>query len=379
MNGGCCKSGMACGYGSECYSTAVKSFTFTQIITTTDVSSNKQTITTTITSATTPTVPGPTATLDSGIVAKVSSSPGGTIPKTDPTTNDASKHSSGLTTVQLGGIIGGAVGLLLAIVIASCLIIRRLNKVIKVNDANSRSKDSSTGPPKPKPRQADIDAMSVDPLMMTPSEVQFPSATSTPFEADSSPVYRNPYSPQSPPHSMYQRGYNAVASSDASSNPGWIRHSSVDSTPQMSQAQNGAGSYFDFPPRDGLSGRSPRHSRNWSNASGDSEIVVELEAGADGDRRSSLQRAMQGVNRLVGMRQGNSSPSHSKSPSQDQLTGGPSRPDWQQPANVPTTSGALGHSLGHIAEAGESRLAVDNVVNLPGPTHSGHATREDRG
>lgn len=376
MNGGCCKSGMACGYGSECYSTAVKSFTLTQVITTTDLNSNKQTITTTITSATTPTVPSPTATLDSGIVAKINPLPGGTVPKTVPT-SDGSKHS-GLTTVQLGGIIGGAVGLLLAIVIAACLIIRKLNKTIKVTtDANSRSKVSSTGPQRPRPRQADIDAMSVDPLMMTPSEIQFPSATSTPFEADSSPVYRSPYSPQSPPHSMYQRGYKAVASSEASSHTGWIRNSSVDSTPQMSQVQNGGGSYFDFPPRDGSSNRSPRHSRNYSNASADSEIV-EMDAGADGDRRSSLQRTLQGVTRLVSMRRGNPSATHRKTPSQDQLTGGPSRPDWQQPPGVPNASGTLGHSLGHIAEAGESRIAFDTVVE-PVPTHVGHAMRDSRG
>jgi hypothetical protein len=109
----------------------------------------------------------------------------------------------------------------------------------------------------------------------------------------------------------------------------------------------------------GVAGRRPsHHGRNWSNASDQSAVsqssqnststpIAELEAGRDGDRRSSLQRALHGLGmgRIVSRRR--SDPVI--------LTGGPTR---QQDLLV-------NQGLGHILEAGESLLHLDAGVGRP--------------
>lgn len=64
----------------------------------------------------------------------------------------------------------------------------------------------------------------------------------------------------------------------------------------------------------------------------------------DGDeRRSSIQRSLNKLRRSFSR----------KKSDPPVLSGGPARADWQGLNN-------LGGGLGHIAEAGESRIAVDN-------------------
>jgi hypothetical protein len=104
--------------------------------------------------------------------------------------------------------------------------------------------------------------------------------------------------------------------------------------------------------------RPSHHGRNWSNASDQSAVsqnsqnstptpIAELDAGRDGDRRSSLQRALEGfgMGRIMSKRR--SDPVV--------LTGGPTR-QQERPVN---------QGLGHIAEAGESRLHLDAGVGRP--------------
>ena len=101
-----------------------------------------------------------------------------------------------------------------------------------------------------------------------------------------------------------------------------------------------------------------QHGRNWSNASDQSAVsqnsqnstqtpIAELDAGRDGDRRSSLQRALEGfgMGRIISRRR--SDPVV--------LTGGPTR-QQERPVN---------QGLGHIPEAGESRLHLDAGVGRP--------------
>lgn len=352
---------MGCGI-DQCYSTGISSFTITQTITTTDLNANEWTYTTTITSATTPVAPQATAPrVVDGIVPKISSSPT-SIPKTDT----LPKSSSGLSHAQLGGIIGGAVGLLLALLIATYFIIRRLNQAIKVSSAKSQSRSRGSEDPRPKPRpklrQQDIDAMSVDPLIISPTITEiggtpkFPSSHDSPYEADSSPVFRNSFSPRDLPFGTHQRGYNAVSTSDGTPPQGWHRHGSIESNSTLQQSQGG---YFDIPTQDA---QRPSHGRQWSNASeqsAQSHEMVELEAGADGDRRLSFQRAVQGMGRLVSRRRSESLNSPALMEGQPQEH---TRSDWTvSPVYQSPGVGQrapLGHSLGFISEAGESRVAV---------------------
>jgi hypothetical protein len=84
--------------------------------------------------------------------------------------------------------------------------------------------------------------------------------------------------------------------------------------------------------------------------------MAELEAGADGDRRSGVQRVMQGMglgrmlSRRLSRRQSEPIRRSQQSPV---LTGGPQRADWSPPAVMG------GGALGHIPEAGESRVGLD--------------------
>lgn len=371
---------MACGL-SSCYSTAIISYTLTETLTTTDANSNAQTITRIIATASTPVVPTAVVTLQSGVIPKASSAPSA-IPKTKAS---GTSSGGGLTTPQLGGIIGGAVAILLVVLIVAFIIVKRLNKAIEVA-ATSKASSSGQRSRRSHPRPLNLDAMSVDPLMMTPSEVsetsRVPSVPShasvvpsSAHEADSSPIWRSPFSPRSPPHTKYPRGYNAVASSDSvysASNSG-NRNPSLESSPPLHYNPNAG--YFDIPPQGYYAHRSPtshispssqrgpsQHGRNWSNASDQSAVsqsssqMAELEAGADGDRRSGVQRVMQGMglgrmlSRRLSRRQSEPIRRSQQSPV---LTGGPQRADWSPPAVMG------GGALGHIPEAGESRVGLD--------------------
>lgn len=290
----------------------------------------------------------------------------------------------GLTGGHIAGIIAGAVALLLIVITLAYITLRLLNKAIKVSDAKTHARTrTSTSTPGRAERRTPAVGKSVVPLMMAPSELSAPitlpsqaSTFPTGFhEAEGSPVFRSPFSPLSPASNISQsghRGYGPVATSEyPSPSIGGRRTGSVDSTPPMLQTASG---YFDTQPQPerfstnssqyASSARRPsQHARNWSIASDQSftsqgsDSVVELEARPDSDRRSSLQRALQGMGLGRMMNKRKSEPNSRRdsygAPAQ---TGGPTSPD------LPTAQGAGRAMLGHIPEAGESRIGVDNYV-----------------
>ena len=312
-----------------------------------------------------------------GVIAKVIPS-ATAIQKTSPTS--AAGGSSGMTRAEIGGIIGGAIALLVLLILATFFIIRRLNKVVKVTTASQSQMsngDRSRHPRYPKPSLSDI---SIDPLIMTPSEasrsVRFPShpsvAHSPAHEVDAStqPVFGIPFFPQSPIFTQISRGYNPVPTSDSNSSSGYGRNPSMESTPPL--GQNPKVGYFDIPAEPDLRdqnlrfGHSPvlripnHHERNYSNSSNQSEVsagwssIAELDAGSDGDLRSNLQRALQGFG--MGKPSMRRKGSHTN-PSPRTLTGGPtSRYADCRPG---PSAGAVG--LGHIPEAGESRIHLQEA------------------
>lgn len=389
---GCCKNGMGCGI-SNCYSTEIVTLTLTETTTTTDAGV-AQTLVNTLTTAITPQSPTGIATTGvSGVVPKITSPPEAAIAKTK-----ASKTSSGggLTTPQLGGIIGGAVLILIVLLVATFFIIRRLNNVKVIVEA---SRSSSSGPysrhsrPKPAAATPDIDAMSIDPLMMAPSShtsrsmrqitrgpAQPPSIHSShhEVEASSPPFFRSPWSPRSPPYNNYNynypSGYAPVATSDSTPSSAGYRNPSLESTLGLHQSP---ASYFDIPPRPDLrdqnlrfghTGRRPsKHERQWSESSDQSQFsqvsqtssaLAELDAYPDGDRRTSFQKALQGMGmgRLLSRRKSSTPTIESRRKSSDPiLTGGPmGRPEYAM-----SPVGMMG--LGHIPEAGESVLEISEI------------------
>jgi hypothetical protein len=358
-------------------------FTVTETVTTTDVNSNRHTITTTITSATNPELPTGIPPTD-GIIAQVTPS-ASAIPKSAATGGS----SGGLTTAELGGIIGGAIFILLALLVATFLILRRLNKAIKVTElANSGTSSSGHRSGRSGQRPLDVDALSVDPLMMSPSEAggsirrpsQFANSTTQihEMETNSPPVFNSPFSPRTPPYTHYPKGYKPVSTTSESRYSSSTRHDSVELPTPPSHHNPNAG-YFDIPPHSARNRgsadstpsamtRRPSHSRHWSNASDQSQVSqasnssnpAELDAGRDGPKAaprrssgSSFTKALHelgvGMTRMVSFRRRSETPV---------LTGGPVRnekPEWM----TNTAYTGAGQGLGHIPEAGESRINLE--------------------
>ena len=250
----------------------------------------------------------------------------------------ASDSSSGLTQAELGGIIGAAGLVVLVVCVATFLIIRRLDAVARIAKAAASRKSGSGSNTKtssrPRPHGPtpsggysgieNIEAMSIDPLeMLSDSDTNAahssgglsrPSAvygTRNDLEPGGSPPIPAPYaSPQA-----YIGGYQQVPMSEPhySNSSGHNRSQSAESPGHSRSPRSGNGNgYFDIDPalrdqnlRHGHVPSRPgpgvlSHGRQWSDASDVSQQsggsdIIELDAGPDGDRRSSLQRAMQGV------------------------------------------------------------------------------------
>ncbi|KAK0388178.1 hypothetical protein NLU13_4423 [Sarocladium strictum] len=176
---GCCPTEMACGM-NRCYSTAAT--TITNVIDFTTTRDGERTViqSTSIT-VRSPTLPTAVATVNMNeqddqavfkyfpsAVAKVSPT---TEPEDDNT--EGGDSSSGLTKAQLGGIVAGAVIFLVIILLVAFFIIRKLNAAVAVLKNNTGSKQSNGTKPQPAMRQfgptdSEIDALSIDPLMMSP-------------------------------------------------------------------------------------------------------------------------------------------------------------------------------------------------------------------
>jgi len=369
LNYGCCKIGMACGL-NNCYSTAVETYTLVDTFTTTS-SGQVEIITSTTVGETTPPTPSAAATTPNNVVPEVTFTPTA-IPKTAP----SSPSTSGLTTPQLDGIIAGAVIILVILLIVAFIIIRRLNKVNKAVKAKSRTSSSSPHSWNSHRRlreTPDMETMSIDPLIMTPSEFSRsvyqpsqPSAIhSTAYEVEDCPrpPFDSPHLPRSPPHGYHPGGYVPIASSDSLGSG--YNNKSLNPTPGNPQNLNDS---FDIPPHRDLRDqnlwfghsaprsfpeidrRPSQHERQWSgssNQSQDSSGMSELDAGGygrDGVRRLSLQRALHvfGMGRALSMRRK------------------PEIPRTSDPPRQPIPLAGWNKDLGHIAEVAESRPELDH-------------------
>ncbi|KAB8300051.1 hypothetical protein EYC80_000289 [Monilinia laxa] len=333
LNYGCCKNGMGCGL-NDCYSTAISTFTLTETYTTTDSNSQKQTVTSTLVTASTPASPSVAANTSKASAVPKLTPTATAIPKVEATSG-STPTSTGLTKPEIGGIIGGAAFILLVILIATFFILRRLKKVSKKYEEAKTASGSSGArsrryrPSYPSP--SDMSSISFDHLQMSNSEVSHSvrnnsHPTTEPFSSDRHdgpeviiPPTFNPYSPFSPnSHNNSRartqaRGYHPVATSDSAYSQTSLacRNPSVKSTPPPQQPQ----SYFDTPPHSYTQSELPdfrnqnlrhghdvspvrrpsQHGRNWSDASdvsaSSSSPLVELDAGDDGELKFSLGKA----------------------------------------------------------------------------------------
>jgi hypothetical protein len=230
--------------------------------------------------------------------------------------------------------------------------------------------------------------MSIDPLIMAPSEVSrsirhgsYPSqpppslhSSHHEVEAPSPPFFNSPWSPRSPLFNNYGSGYAPVAASDSSPSTGYSNRS-LESTPAHHPSPIG---YFDIPPRQpdlrdqnlrfghATARRPGKHERQWSESSQTSGIsqlsqtssqIAELDAGRDGG--SSFQKVLQGfgMGRLLSRRKSLTPTVTSSRRTSDpvMLTGGPAKhPEW--------SVSPVG--LGNITEAGESRIEIQEVREM---------------
>ncbi|KAK0705417.1 hypothetical protein B0H67DRAFT_383272 [Lasiosphaeris hirsuta] len=227
FNFGCCKTGMGCA-PNACYSTEPVTATVTQTFTTT---TNGQTVTTTQTAVTVATPSAP-----SGLPTDLNVAPK-FIPDSVPKSSASvipSATNAGLTSSQLGGIIGGAVALLVIVLVAAFIIIRRLNRVADIAESK---KDSGISSNQTK-SQVQLQQInhpylddSVDPLMMVTPGGGGTSGAATPptgipnrGRADSADNF-----------SPGLHGFSPSGGTSAAA-----RHTSMDSVP---------GGYFDIPAR----------------------------------------------------------------------------------------------------------------------------------
>ncbi|OLN86702.1 hypothetical protein CCHL11_03839 [Colletotrichum chlorophyti] len=172
---GCCRNGLGCAV-SACYSTEPSTYVVTTTMTTTDDATQVRTMIVTGTTVITPTRPTtapaalpPVDANDDQLVFKYYPS---TVPKEQPTTDDDGGGGDGLTTGQIAGIVAGAVGLLVVVLVTAWIIIRHLNNVVKAVETSNQGTSTGTKS-RPsmyqfKPTPSEVEDMSVDPLMMSP-------------------------------------------------------------------------------------------------------------------------------------------------------------------------------------------------------------------
>jgi len=129
---------------NACYATTPLTYEFTQTFTTT-TDGTPVTSTTTSRTITTPSVPtGPPSDQDKGTWPKF-------LPETVPKVSEIpSNENAGLTQTQLGGIVGGVLGLLVIVLVATFIIVRRLRKTAKLYTEASK-KESSSGDRRSRP------------------------------------------------------------------------------------------------------------------------------------------------------------------------------------------------------------------------------------
>jgi hypothetical protein len=326
LGNGCCHTNYACGNG-VCHRTSFSTVNITLTTTSIDANSNTITIVTTIQTAySDPALAQTLAAPASTPLAQITPTPTA-VPKVDPT----SSPTTGLTQAQLDGIIAAAVVLSIVVIIATFLIIRRLNTVAKEHKATAKSGSGSRTRSSSRPHQprlppssaVDYDNMSIDPLMVADSSsnasvsvgVPRPSAVhSIRSELDhtSSPPIPAPYTSL---HGYSGDGYQQVPTNEGHyyDSVGHYRNYSGDSAehPVSPPISSTPASYFDpyasvsrdptirfgpalARPNRSVHGRQRSDSSDASQQSGSTD-VAELDAGVDGDRRKNLPNVMKGT------------------------------------------------------------------------------------
>ncbi|KPM43406.1 hypothetical protein AK830_g3150 [Neonectria ditissima] len=148
------------------------------------------------------------------------------IPKVSPSSSaeENGGGNGGLSTGALAGIIAGSIAFLIIVLVAAYIIIRHLNKVVAAVSTPKRSDASKSRPSMKefKPTDSEIDAFSVDPLMVPPR----PSAPG-PESSNPSPynLASPDYSSNDPTPSGGGTGYQPVSTSAGNS-----RQTSFDAT-----------------------------------------------------------------------------------------------------------------------------------------------------
>jgi hypothetical protein len=277
------------------------------------------------------------------------------------------------------------------------LILRRLNKAIKaVELSDSTIYSSGVRNRRSLPSEPDLDAMSVDPLMMSPSEasgrIRTPysragrqhSIDGIPSNSDEGlPRFRNAFPPQSQPQLYHPIRYTPVSGSESEHPSSSSRHRglSLESSSRLNHNPNAG--YFDLPPQSGrrasqnyVAERQSSQHRGILSSGGDQNLVVascsaatEPDAQTHIDKRSNIRKALRALGRgpldLIRKKQQKDSVV---------LSGDRGRPG--RPAN------SKNHGLAYIPEAAESRVHIDlptsteqtaevSLLDTQVPSHTG--------
>lgn len=260
LGGGCCPDGMACG-SATCYDTHPQTFTVSGPATTTNSRGDKITTTTTETTIITPGPETSTAAAASLIgVPKLIPSTVSKMPAIE--TGNSSSGDGGLTQAQIGGIVGGAIGLLAIIIIVAAVIMWQLKQTERyAREAESRRETSSGQPRSQKsgfgqPSISEVDGTDVDSIVRA-------RATHNRTRSDST--------------TAGSRTPDLWGSNASTTPPTWVGWST---RPLASNASDGRQSSMDsygahhdnaaYPPRPSVESqgsRKPAHTRQWSDAS----------------------------------------------------------------------------------------------------------------
>ncbi|CAM1510578.1 Fc.00g009130.m01.CDS01 [Cosmosporella sp. VM-42] len=267
---GCCKNGMACAI-NQCYSTEEMTITATMTVTTTKDGS-RTTYKTTATTVGTPDAPTNAVPADQDSDQAIFKYFPSAIPKVSPTSSASGGGGGGLSTGTLAGIIAGAVAFLIIILVAAFIIIRHLNKVVAA--VSSKQSDSSRARPAMKefkPTDSEVDALSVDPLMMSPRPSHPPpgSKVNAPYA-----VVSDRGSNDVTPNGIYDQPSGSERNSRQTSLDAGNGNDYFNNTPGAVARFSQVSSGFSLPSSNRVSNDSHgayTHVRHWSNASEGSE------------------------------------------------------------------------------------------------------------
>ena len=249
---GCCRNGLACGK-NQCYATEPTTLVFTRTMTTTD-GGNAKTLTSTVTTTSTPSVGAePTGAASETQYIKFYPT---AVPKVDPLitdTGDDGGGGSGLSSAQIGGAVGGALALLAIILTAAFFIIRRLNHVAKVVKEGGPP-STTPGSPGDKPdyfnhkhRESEVDSFTTE-LASTSSPRTRHRSASTDTSEPASSIFGRQSTPGGGSSGFSSRRHSHRSSADSTagrSTPGtWTRsNSTARSSTRASGSVDGAVSY----------------------------------------------------------------------------------------------------------------------------------------